>query len=236
MLLFAARDDATRRFDAPICRCWSSAASTSARPSSCSRARAGGGRAERARPLVEHTGGNALALLEVPGALSAAQLAGAEPLPAALPLTQRVERIFLDRVRRLPDATQRLLLVAAADDTGRLSTVLQAAAALGSDGTALDAAEEARLVAVHGPRLEFQHSLVRSAVYQGAASNERRAAHRALADALGEDEADRRAWHRAAAALDPDEDVLRELDEAAARASARGGHAAAARRTSAPPS
>src|SRR5262249_45753783 len=77
-------------------------------------------------------------------------------------------------------------------------------------------------------RLEFHHPLVRSAVYQGAASNERRAAHRALADVLGADEADRRAWHRAAAALDPDEDVLRELDDAAGRASGRGGHAAAA--------
>ena len=150
-------------------------------------------------------------------------------MPAELPLTQRVERVFLDRVRRLPEPTQQLLLVAAADDTGRLATIVQAAEALGSDGSALDAAEESGLVVVRGTRLELRHPLVRSAVYQGAASNDRRAAHRALADALDVDEADRRAWHRVAASLHSDEEVLRELEDAALRASARGGHAAAAR-------
>ena len=60
--------------------------------------------------LIEQTQGNALALVELPSALSEGQLAGDEPLPEALPLTSRVESIFLERVRRLPDEAQRVLL------------------------------------------------------------------------------------------------------------------------------
>ncbi len=179
--------------------------------------------------LVEQAGGNALALAELPAALTAGQLAGDDPLPDVLPLSRDVERLFLERVRRLPAPTQRLLLVAAADDTGRLRTIVKASEALGADGAALDAAEQSGLVAVHGARLELRHPLVRSAVYQGAAWTERSAAHRALAAALDADEADRRAWHQVAASLDPDEDVLGQLEDAAQRASARGGHAASAR-------
>ncbi len=179
--------------------------------------------------LLEQARGNALALVELPAALTAAQLAGIAPLPEVLPLSEDVERVFLERVRQLPGPTQLLLLVAAADDSGKLATVVRAATALGAKGSAFDAAERSGLVAVRGERVELRHPLVRSAVYQGASWTERRAAHSALADALGDEEADRRAWHRAAAALDLDEDVLRELEDAAKRASARGGHAAAAR-------
>ena len=52
--------------------------------------------------LLEQTHGNALALVELPTALSAAQLAGDEPLPEALPMTRRLERVFHERVARLP--------------------------------------------------------------------------------------------------------------------------------------
>jgi DNA-binding CsgD family transcriptional regulator len=179
--------------------------------------------------LLGQARGNALALVELPVALTAAQLAGEAPLPDVLPLSHDLETLFLERVRQLPKSTQQLLLVAATDDSGTLATIVRAAAALGVDGSALDAAERSGLVAVHGPMLELRHPLVRSAVYQGASRTERHAAHRAIAEVLGDDEADRRAWHRAAAALDSDEDVLRQLEDAAKRASARGGHAAAAR-------
>jgi hypothetical protein len=181
--------------------------------------------------LVGQTRGNALALIEVPTALSAAQLAGDERLPEALPLTRRLESVFLDRVRRLPDPTQLLLLILAADDSESSALVARAGKNLGASAIALEAAEHAGLVSVSGIRLEFRHPLVRSAVYGAATSGDRRAVHRALATALADDEeqADRRAWHLAASALEPDESVVLALDQAAERAERRGGYMAAAR-------
>jgi DNA-binding CsgD family transcriptional regulator len=181
--------------------------------------------------LVEQTLGNALALMEVPTALSEAQLAGEEPLPDALPLTHQVEALFLDRVRRLPDETQLLLLVIAADDSESPALVARAGAILGVGSDALEAAEQAGLLSVSRTQHQFRHPLVRSAVYGAATSVERRAAHRALAAALANDQeqADRRAWHLASSALEPDEDVVRSLEEAAGRAQQRAGYMAAAR-------
>jgi DNA-binding CsgD family transcriptional regulator len=179
--------------------------------------------------LVEQSRGNALALVELPVGLSHAQLAGEEPLPETLPLTQDVQRLFLERMDRLPEPTQLLLLVVAADDSGRLSTIVRAAERLGVPEDALVPAEQAGVVSVRGTSLELRHPLVRSAVYQRATSAERRAVHQALAESLDlEVEQDQRAWHLAAAAPGPDARVADELAAAAERASQRSGHAAAA--------
>ena len=160
--------------------------------------------------------------------MSEEQLSGAESVLAPIPVSARVERAFLARVHRLPEETQTLMLVAAADDTGEVATVLRAAAQLGAAAEALDDAEQAGLVHVGGDRLELRHPLVRSAVYQAAPLSKRQAAHGALASVLdGEAEADRRAWHRAAASVEPDPSVGEELEEAARRARERGGFAAA---------
>ncbi len=125
-------------------------------------------------------------------------------------------------MRTLPEPTQALLLVAAADEVGGASTVLRAAAQLGAGIEAFDAAEEAGLLRVDGARLEFRHPLIRSAVYHGAPLSQRQAAHRALAGALDGDD-DRRAWHRAAASLAPDAEVVEDLERAARRARQRSG-------------
>jgi DNA-binding CsgD family transcriptional regulator len=178
--------------------------------------------------LVVETGGNPLALLELSPALTDAQLSGAEAMLAPIPVSARVERAFLARVDRLPEESQTLLLVAAADDTGELATVLRAAAQLGAAPEALDSAEQAGLAHVRGTRLELRHPLVRSAVYQAAPLSKRQAAHGAIASALdGEVDADRRAWHRAAASVEPDPSVVEELEQAAQRARRRSGFAAA---------
>ena len=183
---------------------------------------------EARQRLVAVTGGNPLALLELPEVLSEAQLAGAEPMLAPLPVGERIERAFLARVHRLPEDTQTLLLVAAAEDSGELATVLSAAAQLGAAPQALDAAEREGLARVRGDQLEFHHPLVRSAVYHSAPLSRRHIAHRALASVLnGESEADRRAWHHAAATVGPDPAVVKELDQAAQRARKRSGFAAA---------
>jgi DNA-binding CsgD family transcriptional regulator len=183
----------------------------------------------RARLIVE-TGGNALALLELAESLSSEQLAGADPLPHPLRLTPRVEQAFLAKVRRLPPATQTLLLVAAADDTADPAVVFRAAADLDVQPEALEQAEQAGLARVDGTeRIVFRHALVRAAVYHAATFTARTAAHRALARAMeGDDHAARRAWHLAATATGPDEDIARELGRSAEAAQQRGGHAVAA--------
>jgi DNA-binding CsgD family transcriptional regulator len=180
--------------------------------------------------LITQARGNALALVELPSALNEAQLAGDEPMPEALPLTDQLERIFLERVRRLPHQAQGALLLAAADDAEDAALVTRAAELLGLGVRALDVAEQAGLVTVHGNRVTFRHPLVRSAVYEAATSSERRDAHRTLAEALDrEGQSDRRAWHLAASVLDMDEDAVRALEEAAAHAEQRGGYTAAAK-------
>lgn len=181
--------------------------------------------------LIEQTGGNALALLEVPAALTSEQLSGQERLPEVLPMTRRLEGIFLERVRRLPADAQRVLLIAAADDSEDVLLVARAARRTGAGTDALDAAEQAGLLSIDGTRLEFRHPLVRSAVYDAATSSARRAAHRALAEVLGAEESqpDRRAWHLASAVIEYDDEAVTALEEAAVRAGERAGHLAAAR-------
>jgi DNA-binding CsgD family transcriptional regulator len=179
--------------------------------------------------LMTQAAGNPLALLELPTTLSDEQLAGTAPMPAQLPLTAGVEKVFLDRCRRLPPTVQTLLLVAAADDSDHLATVRRAAAVLGVASDAIDAAERSGLLVVDGDRVRVRHPLVRSAVYQAATSSQRREAHRALAAALDPaGDPDRHAWHRAAAVDSPDDTVVADLDAAGARAERRGGYAAAA--------
>jgi DNA-binding CsgD family transcriptional regulator len=181
--------------------------------------------------LIEQARGNALALVELSSALNTSQLAGDEPLPEALPLTRQVEGVFLERVRRLPEESQRLLLLAAADDAEDAAVVSGAAELLGIGTWALDQAELAGLLSVRGSRLVFRHPLVRSAVYEGATSSERRAVHGALAESLAADEAqaDRRAWHLAASVLEHDENAVGALEAAAERAERRAAYMASAR-------
>jgi len=178
--------------------------------------------------LMAGTAGNPLALVELTRALSPEQLTGQTPLPAQLPLTEGVERAFLDRYRRLPEAAQTFLLVAAADDCGRASIVRAAARALGAGDDAIDVAEVSGLIRDQDGVLELRHPLVRSAVYGAATSSQRRRAHGALAAVLvGAEHADRRAWHRAASVEAPDEAVVADLDQVAERAASRGGYEAA---------
>ena len=181
------------------------------------------------KALLEQTGGNPLALVELPARLTGGQLSGTEPLPERLPLTDAVERSFLDRVRRLSSPAQRLLLVASADDSGSLRVVRAAARRLGTGAEAMTEAERTGLLVTDADAVRVAHPLVRSATYAAATGDERRAAHRALAAALAElGDSDRRAWHLAASVDGPDVDAADALTAAAVRAERRGGHAAAA--------
>ena len=180
--------------------------------------------------LVGATGGNPLALLELPGALSDDERSGRAPLRLDLPLNERIERAFMVRVEPLGDDARRLLVLAAADDSGDVGMLLRASERLGFGPDALDVAERAGLLTAEGTRLRFRHPLVRSAVYRAAGFAERRAAHEALAAVLDDGaDVDRRAWHRAAAATAPDDEAAEALALTADHAASRGGHTAAAR-------
>ena len=178
--------------------------------------------------IVAETRGNPLALLDLPRSMSAAELAGGFELLPTADLPRHLEDHYLQRAGELPEGTQRLLLLAAAEPIGDATLVWRAAHRLGIDRRSLAPAEDAQLVEV-GARVRFRHPLVRSAVYRAAVPSERRAVHGALAEATDPDtDPDRRAWHLAHAALGVDEEVAAELERSADRARRRGGAAAAA--------
>ena len=157
--------------------------------------------------ILAEARGNPLALIELPHELSPVTLAGGFGLPGALPLPGRIEASFLRRAQQLPAATQRLLLVAAAEPTGEPALLWRAAGMLGIPAEAVGPAEADGLLDL-GAQVAFRHPLLRSAIYRAADAEERRSAHLALAVATdAETDPDRRAWHRAHATLAPDEDV-----------------------------
>jgi tetratricopeptide (TPR) repeat protein len=177
--------------------------------------------------LFEATGGNPLALIESCSQLRPTQLAGVEPLDDPIPVGSNLERAFLRSIDRLPPETRQGLVVLAAMDARDTDVVARALGSVGLSLEHLTAAESAGILS--GRPLEFRHPLLRGAIYHGATSDLRRAAHRAVADALTEAGAeDRRAWHLARATPSADESVARVVEEAAARARARGSYESAA--------
>ncbi|MBU3068186.1 AAA family ATPase, partial [Nocardia sp. NEAU-G5] len=189
----------------------------------------------RARMLAE-TEGNPLALVELPSALSAEQRTGTAPaVPydlAMLPLSIRVQTAFGARAAKLDEAAGALLLIAATEQTGEISTVLDSAAAFGAGPEDLVAAESSGLLVRQGDQISFRHPLVRAAILRDAPLHLRLAAHRALAETLchsgSPEAADRAVWHRAAAATSADDTIADDLESAATRAYGRADHAAAA--------
>jgi DNA-binding CsgD family transcriptional regulator len=178
--------------------------------------------------IIAEAAGCPLALLELPRALSPAQLAGGFALPGALPMTERIEQSYLQRLDGLAPDSLTLLLIAAAEVTGDPLLVWRAVGHLGLGSEAAAEVERTGLCELD-PRVRFTHSLARSAIYRAASAEQRRAVHRALAAATDPElDPDRRAWHRAHATAGLDEDVAAELERSAARAQSRGGIAAAA--------
>ena len=177
------------------------------------------------RRVAAGTQGCPLAILELVRDLSPAQLTGTVALPDPLPIGERLEGLYLSRVRALPAATQRLLLIAAADTAAHLDRVLSAAAITGLSADALEAAESAGLVDV-ATTVSFRHPLVRSAVYRGAAPAERRRAHAVLAEVADREvEPDAWVWHRAKSVSGADEEVASALEARGLEAERRGRYA-----------
>ncbi|MFV2176517.1 AAA family ATPase [Actinomadura sp. LOL_016] len=175
----------------------------------------------RARPrVIRESQGNPLALREL---ATAGQRLPCNPDP--LPVADRVTAAFRERIAELPGKAQVMLLIAAAEGRGHLPSLLGAARRFDAGLADLADAERAGLVEVSGRSIAFRHPLILTAAYQGAVSTQRIAVHQALADTA--DDLDCRARHRASAAMVPDEDVAKEIEQAAERARNRTGYATA---------
>jgi DNA-binding CsgD family transcriptional regulator len=175
--------------------------------------------------LYHATGGNPLALLQL--APDAARLATAPP-EAPVAISTSIAGAFLRRYERLPEPARRLLVLAAASDTRDLVVLARAASSLGLEVADLELAESAGLVTLEDNQVEFRHPLARSAVYAHAPARERRRAHAALAAALPDRDADRRAWHLGAATIGPNDEAAAALEQAGERARRRSAYAVAA--------
>ncbi len=174
----------------------------------------------RQRILLE-ADGNPLALAELPTTVDQLQTSAEGPM---VPISARLEQAFAHRLREAGPDTRSLLLVLAADVASPLATVLAAGERVfGRPITvaALQPVLDAELISLDGSGLRFRHPLVRSAIYQAAPVELRHAAHAALAE-LFADQPDRRAQHRAAAAVGPDESVASDLEAMGERALRRG--------------
>jgi DNA-binding CsgD family transcriptional regulator/tetratricopeptide (TPR) repeat protein len=176
--------------------------------------------------IIAEARGNPLALLELPRDPAAAE--GGYGRPDARAPSSHLEQSFVRRVKSLPAPTQKLLLAAAAEPVGDKALLIRAARRLGITPDDAAHAEADGLIEI-GTRVRFRHPLMRSAAYLAADIDDRRQAHRALAEETDPNsDPDRRAWHGANAAFGTDDVVADELERSADRAAARGGVAAAA--------
>ena len=158
--------------------------------------------------------------------LAVVELAGrGDDLPVAA--DRLVERLFGERVGRLSGPAATAALVAALAEPDDAGTMLRAAAALDATLPAWEEAEAAAVLCLKAGRIEFVHPLLRAAVAGRASARATRAAHSALAAQLRE--APHRAiWHRAEAAIGPDEEIAAALECTAAEHRDRAGYVAAA--------
>jgi DNA-binding CsgD family transcriptional regulator len=176
-------------------------------------------------PVLAQAEGNPMALIELAKVIADDPAAGRRWAAEPLPPSDRLTAVITSRFTALPEPAQAALLRAAVADGPDLGAAASRGA--GPDARALAPAEQLGLVKVDRTGLQFSHPLVRSAIYHSAPFAQRAAAHRQLAETL-HDQPDRRAWHLAAAALQPDEQVASLLEATADQARHRGGAAAAA--------
>src|SRR4051794_5977510 len=177
--------------------------------------------------IVEETGGNPLALVELTRAASAAEMAGGFGLSLSRDLSPHIGEKLLQQVVALPPQSRRLLLTAAAEPLGDPRLLWRAAAELQLPRTAAGPLRSEGLLSL-APRVVFRRPLLRFAVHQLATDEERRDVHFALALATDPARDPDHHWHLAHAADGPDEGLASELERLAPVARRRGGLPAAA--------
>lgn len=170
--------------------------------------------------FLKEASGNPLALLELPRSERASDALD-KPW---LPLTERLELAFSNRLSDLPAKARTLLFVAAENDETSLHEILRAGEKLLGEPVRVDAlssAVAAKLIEIDGMDVRFRHPLVRSAIHQACDLATRQNIHAALAATVS-DQLDRQLWHRAAATIGPDDELAGDYDRMASRALQRG--------------
>lgn len=181
--------------------------------------------------LVSATGGNPLALQDLPTYLPAPELATLVHSAQPVPISPSLERAYGRAVGLLPEAGQQATVIAALLDDAEARVLVRALEAAGLALTDLEAAEDAGLVDLAGGTVGVRHPLMRSAAIQQAKPTGRRAAHRAAAEGLLEStrshDRETRVWHLAQAAIGVDEQTATLLEDVAGASLTRAGFAAA---------
>ena len=176
--------------------------------------------------LIGAAAGNPLALLELPDVIDPHFVAGSlTPLPVGPCVSQALH----DRLDQLPESTRLAVGVVAAEGALGYDRVVGAFRVLALEEDALLPAERAGIVTVLADRVQMHHPLLRSVAYHSLSGPDRRRVHAALADVFARPtDHERSVWHRAAATIEPDEDVAVALEGAAIAAEHRGAVATAA--------
>ncbi len=169
------------------------------------------------------SGGNPFLALELGRAVlrHADRLAPDDPLP----VSSRLKTLLGDRLSEVKPSAREVLLVAASSPRPTLSVLIRACGR--SAESAIASAEQLGLVSVSGGIVRFTHSLLREYIYAEATSEERREAHRRLADVI--EEPVEQVRHLALATPGEDSGLAQSLDEAATAARDRGAPGTAAR-------
>ncbi|SDY68769.1 helix-turn-helix transcriptional regulator [Herbiconiux ginsengi] len=180
------------------------------------RARNPGLSAQSRKRLVRLSAGYPLALVEWAGDERVLPIGTEED---TLPLPRRIEASFAARIGALSSTARTALLTLALDGRTELRALTDTGLTLddlapGEDAGAIVIDERAGVV-------DFRHPLFRSALVDSTSSAERRAIHKRIADRSAGD-SDRRVWHLASAASQPDESIARLLHDLAHRSFARG--------------
>jgi len=172
--------------------------------------------------LVAATGGNPLALVELPRLMTAEQLSAVLLTHQPVPISVTLQQAYLCQVCSLTRACQHALLIAALLDEADIRELQAALDQLELSLADLGEAEDLGLIDLTSSRPTFRHPLVASAITQRAGPTQRRRAHAAVAAALTDspqpgDQA-RRAWHHASATVGVDEQAAAGLEQVAAQA------------------
>ncbi|HEY5981708.1 MAG TPA: AAA family ATPase [Microlunatus sp.] len=178
--------------------------------------------------LVDDTGGNPLAMLEISQRLTEAQRIGAAPLPApATVVGDGLLSLYGEQLGALSAPARRAVLLTALNRSGSSAAVGAALAHEGLDvAAALDEAHDAAVLIHRDAEMDFRHPLLRTAAVGRASSGEQRSAHLSLAAVLATDSV-AATWHRADATVGPDPALALDLVRAAGFTRDRQGYAAA---------